>query len=1043
MSTQPGSSQARRQPLELRLAVAFTGGVSLAVWMGGMAREMNLLTSASRARRGEQVAPPGSAAGRQLRDRYLALLDLLDLDCSLDILSGTSAGGINAAVLGMANVRRLDLGGLRDLWFREGSLATLLHDPGEKNPLSLLRGDAGLLAGLRDGLTRLSAAPLAGGAGTDSRPAANPAEDPTKVFITTTLLTGEDSRFTDEYGTLVRDTDHHGLFTFTSKDLASSDVSALALAARCSASFPAAFEPALIPVGTPGGDGHPDMKKLVNTKQAQFAADGGLLANRPLGPALQAVFDRRADHEVRRVLAYVVPLLGADPRRHPRVAPVLADTPGVAPALSADMNAMLSQTISAELAAIMAHNQQVRARRDTRHELARFGMATPRLAARLYPTYRERRAGRVAATAADEVLAQLADAPPASDGRPAGFGADAEHARAEARLAAGDQLPAMLPEAGDYEDMNAAGREALDDAKATVIALLNASHRLLPRGDRPRLGALRRQATGAMPQRAEPTARQTVAAMPAALAPSAAPRAAADAAVALLAANMAVDTARQPPQAPATPAAAAPQPWRDLAEVVLGLRDLLAATPVGTGPDDTFVRDLIGYLTLPLPDCSPATVAARLFDLHVARYVLQPDGLVADQEIELVQMSSDTRTRLDPRTLAGEKLTGLQLHHFGAFYKRSWRANDWMWGRLDGAGWLVHVLLDPRRLRRLADEALDPGAFADGLKLALRDIAGEDAPPGVWDPFPAADGHPGMAAEMAFLTATGNSPLPPSLPWTSMWVATGLQRIIAAEELANVAEQAAADLASGGDEKAAKAFLAAYRDAVAPAANGATAGGAEPAGKSGVKSYPAVPAGNVREVLNACQVSAETFSSELGSPMLTRTITQAAAVTVNVAQTVKALPSFLRPALAGARTVTLLAYRTTTAGPAARYPLLAGLALIAAGALASTSTIAVISAFGLVAVLAGLLLIAAGAGRRISAVAAVVALAAGGALIAAGFIPFIRDHLFPWLEKTAVPTLAKHPALWAILVAFLLLPPVWTIAEMIRRRPSMRSKASR
>lgn len=102
-----------------------------------------------------------------------------------------------------------------------------------------------------------------------------------------------------------------------------------------------------------------------------------------------------------------------------------------------------------------------------------------------------------------------------------------------------------------------------------------------------------------------------------------------------------------------------------------------------------------------------------------------------------------------------------------------------------------------------------------------------------------------------------------------------------------------------------------------------------------------------------------------------------------------------------------------------------------------------ISAFGLVAVLAGLLLIAAGAARRISAVAAVVALAAGGALIVAGFIPFIRDHLFSWLEKTAMPTLAKHPALWAILVAFLLLPPVWTIAEMIRRRPSMRSKASR
>jgi Protein of unknown function (DUF3376) len=67
-------------------------------------------------------------------------------------------------------------------------------------------------------------------------------------------------------------------------------------------------------------------------------------------------------------------------------------------------------------------------------------------------------------------------------------------------------------------------------------------------------------------------------------------------------------------------------------------------------------------------------VAARLFDLHVARYAMQPDGVLADQALELVQISSDTRTCLDRRTLAEEKLTGLALRHFGAFYKASWRA---------------------------------------------------------------------------------------------------------------------------------------------------------------------------------------------------------------------------------------------------------------------------------------------------------------------------------------------------------------------------------
>ena len=134
------------------------------------------------------------------------------------------------------------------------------------------------------------------------------------------------------------------------------------------------------------------------------------------------------------------------------------------------------------------------------------------------------------------------------------------------------------------------------------------------------------------------------------------------------------------------------QPWRDLAAVLLGLRTLLPDLGQVAGDEPgaavAFVTDLLRYLTGPAGGDWVDTVAARLFDLHVARYVMQPDGVVADQALELIQMSSDTRTSLDPRTLAQEKLTGLQLHHFGAFCKASWRANDWMWGRLTAlAGW--------------------------------------------------------------------------------------------------------------------------------------------------------------------------------------------------------------------------------------------------------------------------------------------------------------------------------------------------------------------
>jgi patatin-related protein len=1019
-----------KQPAsELRLAVTFTGGVSLAVWMGGMAREINLLLAASRIRRGESVADT-TEQGRRVRAGYGALLDLLNLDCSMDVLSGTSAGGINAVILGLANVQRFDLDGLRKLWFAEGSLTNLLRDPADKQvPTSLLYGDKSLLQGLSTGLKDL-AHNCPGNPHQDS--------DPTQVFITTTLLSGEASTFTDTYGTLVRDVDHHGLFKFTSEQLTPANVPALALAARCSASFPVAFEPALVPIGVDGGDGHPDMHPFTAVQVTQFAADGGMLANQPLGPALQAVFDRPADRDVRRVLAFVVPVLGG--AGLPKARPTVADTPDLAGALKADMGAMMSQTISGDLATITAHNQQVRARNDTRQQLALLAAhMQQRLGAPFWAAYRAQRASSVARAAAGQIMNRTAAGPRATDLRPAGFGADADHALDAAHNAAAAQLPLHLPGVGVYDPpngMNAAGREALDDGKVTVLAMLSRAFELVPAAQKPDLGRLREQANAAMPDRPEQshadTVRRVLREAPQAPGPptdTGRAVSAAMAARALLSANMAVVSARQP--------------WLELGTVVVELRRLLpprdvaASTPgdsAGNGAapsepdaassDAAFVWDLLDYLTDPNGVDQADAAAARLFDLHVARYVMQPEELLADQALELVAMTSDTRTSLDRRTLAREKLTGLQLHNFSAFYKASWRANDWMWGRLDGAGWLVHVLLDPRRLLQLATEAPDRNEFLTDLRTGLQKVAGSQAPPGVWGPFPSQGGQPGAAAEMSFLNAADPPAPPTSLPITAMWVAAGLQRLIAAEELPNVAEQIDNDgRAKAQEPRAARDFVTAYCKATG-AANG---------------SYPVVPDADAARLLTACKVSDEKLADEIGSGLFAATVTRAAAVSIKAVGASKALPLFLRPVVAGARTVTSLAYRVACSGPAARYPAFAGLGLVALGVLASTSTINVLSAAGLAALLAGLLLIAVGT-RRIVPVLAIIAVAAGAALTGAAYIPFVRARLFSWLEKTAVPSLAKHPAEWAILVLFVLLPPLWTIAIIIKRRP--RSQAT-
>ena len=101
---------------------------------------------------------------------------------------------------------------------------------------------------------------------------------------------------------------------------------------------------------------------------------------------------------------------------------------------------LLSHTVAADLTAIMTHNRQARARRETRQQLARLGLAEPRLAAALFPAYRDRRVEIIASTAAHEVFSHMAGAP-AVHGQPADFVADPELARTAARAAVRDRLP--------------------------------------------------------------------------------------------------------------------------------------------------------------------------------------------------------------------------------------------------------------------------------------------------------------------------------------------------------------------------------------------------------------------------------------------------------------------------------------------------------------------------------------------------------------------------------------------------------------------------
>jgi patatin-related protein len=884
MNDQAGATKVSLATQKVRFAVAMTGGVSLAVWMGGVAREINLLTQASdlRARDpGEEPVPPpgGPAAGGlalQVRDLYRRLLELVDVTASVDVLSGTSAGGINAAVLGLANARRLDIGPLRDLWLQAGAFGSLLRNPRrDPNPPSLLQGDGQLLAGIHNGLEKLLPDPTTSVAEPDARA--------TTVHITTTLLHGQNGRFTDDYGNAVIDSNNRGLFTFSKGQLLDRGVvDGLALAARCSASFPVAFEPSFVSIGkdVDGKDEpaanmqgwHPDMAPHANLTQPAWVVDGGLLANRPIGPLLRSVLARRTDREVRRVLLFVVPSTGS-PAAPPTAEFTKPYTLGEA--LRLGLDAALEQSIAADLDAIRRHNDQVTALANTRVLLARLAGGNQLADEGTWADYRSVQTTAVAAPIVEEATARM-PAVGGWEGLLATGGRASSRVRA-ALVTAIEQRLAVPPQ--DLDGVMALGLPAYDSARAVALDLIRAGYRLARREDVEDIasahktlnkhtltpadlttvvvGALRRHAPNPAPTdgggddvlkalagdildrlgdglRATPTFPPPPAgnssggnssggkAAPAAehAGPAALTAAWNDLLDALTDVSKILNTLADREPQPATSKAVEDGPAGADADMPASA----AAATRGTPPKDTaglrrgfadLIVDSLTFLALrPAPSGGEGVrtrLALRLAELHAAERTTSPIEAEVEQRVELVQASAATRTLLDPnRGTAYSKLTGVQLHHFGAFYKGTWRANDWMWGRLDGAGWLVQILLDPRRINAIID--------------AHQEVNGEPASghraEWFYDRLCEIVGDPGQEAA-AFNISTKtllknlefldnpDIPIPPSLPEVALWAALPLQRLIAAEELAAVAGQVR-DPANGSARSDARRWLGQY-----------------------------------------------------------------------------------------------------------------------------------------------------------------------------------------------------------------------------------------
>ncbi len=768
-------------PEEIRFAVVLNGGVSLAVWMGGTMLELDRLVKA-------REEPDQQAGPKSADPIYAALLALAGCTARTDVISGTSAGGINGAALALCQVNTgAELGLLRDIWVDQGRIESLLRQPFRGAPTSLLKGDEFFLPQLNNALGLLA------------KPSGwrEPSLAPIDLSISTTVLGGNQLVTMDSTGQALPQTLHAGRFHWARLpetpleddpfrvDRVERAAHRLALAARCTASFPVAFEPVFVPVNSPQhaepDQGskltqeqqlRPDMAAVVQqwgnpgsaANRSRYAVDGGLLANTPTLSALKAVESMPARGPVRRVMLLVYP--HAEPPR-PDTAADQAAPPTVLQTVGGLLDALAGQGGRTFVDEIEAHNMFAASRRGTRSEIL-LTSPTPvkleRLAHELYGHYGRLRRWR---TARD--LAQWATRrSPTDQGltTPPPLGWDYERVRGAADRAQGqwhkDGLPSpyvpdRVPSADTPQPTEGWGW-GVSGALGVVEAATDVLRRLvwvLPRGRdydtvrearravsaaRTRLTELRKvtdevwqqDSVLASLQPDEQYWRLRLAYYQRVM-PGPPDTADSEAMITGLLGEIAESEAALPGASPGRRATVLatkevlldPEPGsagdkareevlnivRALASVRQVLDDYVGPPPPEDSPLPPIeLQVLTVWRNVLFRDRRPGSdpeleLLSRLLQVDIAATTLGDEVTTgATLPVELVQLSAQTPNAFAQYSHRGDdKLGGMSVNRFGGFLKRSWRVNDWTWGRVDAASTLCRVVLSPARLRRTAE----------------------------------------------------------------------------------------------------------------------------------------------------------------------------------------------------------------------------------------------------------------------------------------------------------------------------------------------------
>jgi patatin-related protein len=737
-------NQGRRKGREVRLGLVMYGGVSLAIYINGIANEL------FRAVRG--------------RGTYRLLKAITDSDVIVDVLSGSSAGGINGVLLAYSLCNEREFAGSSKLWREHGDIGGLMR--GIDEPLdryqSLLDSEGKYEPWLKDAFDKLDQARIDENEREDKS-----SFDELDLFVTGTDYYGRKSVTFDDRAVGIDVKDHRTVFWLKHRAGRKEPFSpaaggrdepnaatetptthaALARLSRITSCFPGAFAPVTV-------DGEAPVSLRLRRWGAVPGAgqrvyiDGGVLDNKPFSTTLDAIYSRLADRPVSRWLLYVEP----DPESF-KTDPAELKSPAVVQTGVSSLTALPGyESIADDLRRLRAHNEQAERITALRNALVNLADSLPRASSEHGPDVEPQSAAEHAKKARDVVerreyvrlrLIGLGDQVFRSlftreiDGGGAGRRDPKCNVFEAQRVLRAWFMGAVVP-TGEQDwhtysaldvafrlrrlfhltyryqaDLNETGLAAAVNRQIETLEIMRSALEAgVERVAFERFGEAGEKLSGSLDEAWAKELWTRVFDTVNALANVSGP-----------------ERYRRPMQGgPLTPAEdeAEKNELKAFAQRLSQARNARGASASAHAPvagatffeeSDAFERRLLaGTPKLADAHANYERVDGLLYPIEAVA------GLRSYDVVSLARVSPrDAQSGLSCKDMS-KKVTGTRYGHFAAFFKRSWRSNDILWGRLDGACELVDLLLKPERLKDLFDTPTPDARLLAELTATMADI---------------------------------------------------------------------------------------------------------------------------------------------------------------------------------------------------------------------------------------------------------------------------------------------------------------------------------